>query len=432
MKNFYSGQRIQGLSKNGHSIKGIIKSNKQGNFVLIENTRQYIPLEKLQECTPVGRLIEEEILDAIDSIMQKIDAKKVVDASKKDDVSKAIFDMTSAIVPETRDNEDKVLNTINKTLDIEAAKKEAAKGNSTDTVEAEKLVNEFKKEDDNTADPTGIDNLPEVSSIQEKTETNDPRLIEYFQRKRAAINKKLQETYGDGEGDEGEGEVLNEVLNEDEFNPFASTESVFRLSDEKKSKLDRIGPRAAKKWIDDSTGHGYAPDQYMQAFEEVWDMIDNGASEDSVVAHLVSNYEISEMEAFDTYYDVKMDMDTDDGYAMDLADEQFDLSVDNEIETAIDEYEQQAAIYSDLQMFEHVCKYFNIEEKEGKIFLQEAKNSAPSAILLLAESVKKEHRKNNLKKRLETIKPHLWENYIARRFPDMTEKEYKTITDLKI
>jgi hypothetical protein len=423
MKNFYSGQRIQGLSKNGNSIKGIIKSNKQGKFVFIENTKQYIPLNKLQECTPIGRLIEEEILNAIDSVMQKIDAEKVLHSPKKDEVSQAIFDMTSAIVPETKENKDKVLNTINKTIEVEAAKNEAEKGNSTDTAEAEKLVDEFKKEE-NTADSTGIDNLPEVSSIQEKiNKTNDSRLIEYFQRKHTTIKKQLQETYKD------------QLLNEDEafygneFNPFASTSSVFSKVNDEKEKLERVGPRSAKKWIDDSIGHGYAPEQYMKAYEEVWGMIDSEASEDSIITHLISNYEISEAEALDTYYDVKADMGIDDEYAMDLADEQYDLSIDNEIEAAIDEYEQQAPIYSDFQMFEHVCKYLNIDEKERKIFLNEAKNSAPAAILLLAESLKQQHHKDNLKERLQKIKPHLWESYVARKFPDTTRKEYQEIID---
>jgi hypothetical protein len=423
MKNFYSGQRIQGLTQNGNSVKGIIRSNKQGKFVLVENTKQYVPLEKLQECTPIGRLVEEEILDAINSVMQKIDAEKVAKSSKHDEVSKAIFDMTSAIVPESKNNEDKVMDTINKTIDIEAAKKNVEKGSSTDTAEAEKLVDEFKKEED-TADPTGIDNLPDVSSIGETTaKTDDSRLIEYFQRKHATINKKLEETYGE------------QLLNEEDFSPFVSSDAFFeKLNREKNAendKLERVGPRTAKNWVDDSKGHGYAPEQYMKAYEEVWAMIEDGADEELVVEYLISNYEIQEAEAVDTYYDVKMDMNMDGGYAMDLADEQYDLSVDNEIESAIDSYEEQAPIYSDIQMFEHVCKHFDINENEGRVFLEEAKNSAPDAILLLAEAVKKQHRKNNLSKRLEIIKPHLWENYVARHFKDMTLREYNEILNQK-
>jgi len=114
LKKYLNGQTVSATTKTGTSFNGYI-SEKNGEKIVINESRKWISLNKLSEVKLTGKKLNEELEDSIDAMMGRLDVNKISSASTtdKDKITQAII---SSLGDDAKKNETEVKSKIDAAL----------------------------------------------------------------------------------------------------------------------------------------------------------------------------------------------------------------------------------------------------------------------------------------------------------------------------
>jgi hypothetical protein len=401
----WNGQHCKGFTYKNTPIEGKFYNRNGKTFILMEDNKK-IDISRLRECKPIGRLIEEEVSKAIDGVLiqDKYDWEKINTDPQKDKVIQAFTDAVSHVTPEVKQNEENAKQQIENKINLFAQ----AEKTGADPAEQAKAQEDIQK----------------ITSQFEKTNETTKRdfskkLEEYNKIKHDKIKTNIRERSELTDGLFDDEELFDEINNYENSIAFEDNDPENIVSDIE-----------AAEFLDTSKGHGYAPEDYEQAYEIAKEMIKNNDSEEQIVAFITKHFEVSSDEARDTYLDAVTDEELDKGsydfLPSEINTEQFDNEIDDTIEDLIDDYEEKADIYSDEALWEHICTNLNID---GKNILNESKD-IPEAVLKLSEIIKQNNlREQWLSQRKEQVKQIL-RKYKINENTDINKNE-KCVNTIK-
>ena len=183
MSRFLVNQQVSGYTKNDTIFEGIIKVRTDGKQVVTDG-KKWCYLEDLKIVKPVGRLVEESIADSFNSVFKPIDFKNKIKSDR--DEEKAIKEAIDIVKNTNKDavnQSDEDLESIAKdSFTSLKTKSNIDSGDTTETKEQEKILDELSFDDPEEKDKAIADNTLTEDSI-----------IDYFNKKRKAIGKIMKE-----------------------------------------------------------------------------------------------------------------------------------------------------------------------------------------------------------------------------------------------
>lgn len=183
MSRFLVNQQVSGYTKNDTIFEGIIKVRTDGKPV-VTNGKSWCYLEDLKVVKPVGRLVEESIADSFSSVFKPIDFQnKIKNDRDEEKAIKAAIDIVKNTNKDAINQSDEDLESIAKdSFTSLKTKSSIDSGDTTETKEQEKILDELSFDDPEEKD----------KAIADNTLTEDS-LIDYFNKKRKAIGKVMKE-----------------------------------------------------------------------------------------------------------------------------------------------------------------------------------------------------------------------------------------------
>lgn len=183
MSRFLVNQQVSGYTKNDTIFEGIIKVRTDGKPV-VTNGKSWCYLEDLKVVKPVGRLVEESIADSFSSVFKPIDFQNKIKSDRDEEKAiKAAIDIVKNTNKDAINQSDEDLESIAKDSFASLKTKSSIdSGDTTETKEQEKILDELSFDDPEEKD----------KAIADNTLTEDS-LIDYFNKKRKAIGKIMKE-----------------------------------------------------------------------------------------------------------------------------------------------------------------------------------------------------------------------------------------------
>lgn len=201
MENLYLvGQHVVGKTFKGNLIEGVIV-NRDGHKVVISNTKKFAMIEQLASIECKGRLIEDDLGTQFSSLFAPLDFKNKV-KSEKDEAD--VIDSAKKIVRDSNEDakrqSDEDLDKLAKNSLLKAKQQSKIEaGNSTESEEAKKVLDDMTIEDPDKKDAAikanemneSVNN-PHIKDSDDLVDITEPDSVESEYVKNYRAYKKAQ------------------------------------------------------------------------------------------------------------------------------------------------------------------------------------------------------------------------------------------------
>lgn len=189
-KKLLINQSVSAYTKDDKIIEGIVLRRKDGRKVVANSNKQWCFLEDLKKIKKTGRMIENSIADSFATVFKPIDFEHKVksDKDQNDAIDAAISIVKSQNKDASSQTDEDLKNIATDTFNSLKSKSEVKAGNTTDTKEDEKKIEELSYENEEDRDEAIADN-----TLTENVFTSK-ELIEYFNDKRKKIASLMEST----------------------------------------------------------------------------------------------------------------------------------------------------------------------------------------------------------------------------------------------
>lgn len=354
---YKDGSVVSGYTENDILVEGVIKTNEQGERVILTEDFNWAYLSEMK----IVKLVEED------------EETKALQARVDDDINNLDLDKISSV-------DDKELEKIGSDREKEL-KSAGMKFNDGDY--ASRFISGVKAKATQDEVDAGIIS---VSTALEKYKNSKQVDLE------ARLHKALRESDIFEDSDDIEDDIIEQTL---------TGHSEFGLADDKaqdaieeaKNLLELEDKETVKDYLlanyeiaDDEAdriiSEAEIEDDDILSDDESFNIGIDDEDDDSPVLDMFND---TDEDSIDDVYDTIEEEELENTLSEEKLEDEITDQVESEIESVIDDYEQDADIYDEMALYERICDAFNYKEKLN--LLKEANNVISEAVLLLRDKI---------------------------------------------